>query len=51
VKGIRKQEKRRKGGKYTSEAVVPLNTKNPYRKENTALHHYKDQPVNGCLRK
>jgi hypothetical protein len=23
----------------------------PYRKENTALHRYKDQPVNGCLRK
>jgi hypothetical protein len=23
----------------------------PYRKENTTLHRYKDQPVNGCLRK
>jgi hypothetical protein len=23
----------------------------PYRKENTALHRYKDQPVNGCLRR
>jgi hypothetical protein len=23
----------------------------PYRKENTTLHRYEDQPVNGCLRK
>jgi hypothetical protein len=37
-----------------SEAEARLNNTEefgPYRKENTTLHRYKDQLVNGCLRK
>jgi hypothetical protein len=41
-------------GSVASEAEARLNNIyefSPYREESTTLQRYKDQPVNGCLRK